>query len=307
MAERGVGPGLGSTARSLGACEGGAREPIFGNRIFVRGVIEVGNFCRQNCMYCGMRRENGDLRRFRLAREAVRRLLEERLPASVTDLNFQAGEDPVVLREVVLPVIEDLAKESRLGISLCMGTLAFRLYDAAKRAGARGYILKLETGDARHYRLLQRPGTLESRIEAIRYPAETGWRVSFGWIHGLPQQTPAQEAETLDLLCSLPLSGCGVSPLTAISHKFRSRGAANGLGCEAGAGFPPELYEDILRGWKTKRERSRRARFASRRRKLVRNGRSYPGRVLRSLPNRRETSTARSTPWRFFGSPRRTG
>ncbi len=139
-------------------------------------------------------------------------MIGEGLPASVTDLNFQAGEDPVVLREVVLPVIEELANESRLGISACLGTFDLRLYDELKQAGARGYILKIETGDAAHYRLLRCPGTLERRLEAIRYLAQTGWSVSSGWIHGLPEETPDRAAETLDLLCSLPLAGCSVSP-----------------------------------------------------------------------------------------------
>lgn len=188
------------------------REASFGKRIFIRGVIEVGNFCRQNCSYCGMRRENGGLRRFRLAREVVRRLIGENLPASVTDLNFQAGEDSVVLREVVLPVVEEVAKERRLGISVCLGTLDFRLYDELKQAGAQSYIIKLETGDPEQYRLLQCPGTLERRIEAIRYLARTGWRVSSGLIHGLPNQTLDQVEATLDLLSSLPLAGCSVSP-----------------------------------------------------------------------------------------------
>lgn len=198
--------------RALWERAAAAREATFGKRVFVRGVIEVGNVCRQNCAYCGMRRENGDLRRFRLARDAVRRVIGEQLPALVTDLNFQAGEDPVVLREVVLPVIAELAKESRLGISVCLGTVDFRLYDEMRQAGARGYILKLETGDPEQYRLLQCPGTLERRLEAILHLARTGWSVSSGLIYGLPDQTPNQMADTFDLLCSLPLAGCSASP-----------------------------------------------------------------------------------------------
>ncbi|MDD4933063.1 MAG: radical SAM protein [Methylacidiphilaceae bacterium] len=197
---------------SLWASAETAREERFGKRIFVRGVIEVANFCRQNCSYCGMRRENGALRRFRLAREIIRRVIGESLPPSVTDLNFQAGEDPVALKELVLPVIEEIAKEKRLGISVCLGTVDHRLYDELRQAGARGYIIKLETGDPEQYRLLQCPGTLERRLEAIRYLVRTGWCVSSGLIHGLPNQTLDQLVGTLDLLRSLSLSGCSVSP-----------------------------------------------------------------------------------------------
>ncbi|WP_142525564.1 biotin synthase BioB [Methylacidimicrobium cyclopophantes] len=189
------------------------RRDHFGDGIFVRGVIEVSNFCRQNCVYCGMRRENETLARFRLGREMILRTILEDLPASITDLNFQAGEDPVALRELVLPVVEEVAKEKPdLGISICLGTVDFRLYDDLRQAGAQGYIIKLETGDPEQYRRFQCPGTLERRLEAIHYLAGTGWSVSSGLIYGLPNQTADQAVRTLELLASLPLSGCSVSP-----------------------------------------------------------------------------------------------
>jgi biotin synthase len=202
----------GEAQAALWASAEKVREGMFGKRIFVRGVIEVANFCRQNCSYCGMRRENDALRRFRLARDVIRRVIDESLPPSVTDLNFQAGEDPVALKELVLPVIEEIAKEKRLGISVCLGTVDHRLYDELRQAGARGYIIKLETGDPEQYRLLQCPGTIERRLEAIRYLVRTGWCVSSGFIYGLPNQTLDQLIGTLDLLRSLSLRGCSVSP-----------------------------------------------------------------------------------------------
>ena len=108
--------------------------------------------------------------------------------------------------------IEEIAQEKRLGISVCLGTVDHRLYDELRQAGARGYIIKLETGDPEQYRLLQCPGTIERRLEAIRYLVRTGWCVSSGLIHGLPNQTLDQLIATLDLLRSLTLRGCSVSP-----------------------------------------------------------------------------------------------
>ena len=77
----------------------------FGQRVFIRGVVEVSNFCRENCAYCGMRRDNRALTRFRAKHDKLAELLIHHRPASITDLNIQAGEDPVVVREVVLPLI----------------------------------------------------------------------------------------------------------------------------------------------------------------------------------------------------------
>jgi biotin synthase len=191
---------------------GALRDEVFGRQVFVRGVIEVSNFCRQNCNYCGMRRDNRDLKRFRLELDSLREAVRHGLPEMITDLNIQTGEDTVGIREVVLPLIETLRKETKLGISLCLGTLDPKLYDELRQAGASYYIIKLETGNRDHYREVQAPGTFERRLEAIHHLAATGWAVSSGFIVGLPGQTPAHIEETLDLLSELPLSGASASP-----------------------------------------------------------------------------------------------
>jgi biotin synthase len=191
------------------------RDQVFGQKVFVRGVLEVSNFCRENCLYCGMRRDNRSLHRYRLSLSSLRALVEAGLPEMITDLNIQTGEDPVGIREVVLPLIELLRRETPLGISVCLGTLDFKLYDELRQAGASYYIIKLETGNAEHYRAIKAPGTFEERIEAIDYLARTGWAVSSGFILGLPGQTPEHVEETLDLLGELPLAGTSVSPFIA--------------------------------------------------------------------------------------------
>jgi biotin synthase len=184
----------------------------FGPRAFVRAVLEVSNFCRQNCTYCGMRRDNKSLARYRADTDILRRILFDELPSSVTDINFQTGEDPVAVREILLPLIHEITRNTRIGVSVCLGTLDAKLYDELFQAGARYYIIKLETGNAVHFRQLQAPGTLEKRIHAIRHLATNGWWVSSGFIAGLPGQTDSHLRETLDLLQSLPLAGSSVSP-----------------------------------------------------------------------------------------------
>jgi biotin synthase len=195
---------------------GTLRNEVFGREIFVRGVVEVSNYCRQNCNYCGMRRDNRDLKRFRVELESLRELIRHGLPDVITDLNIQTGEDTVGDREIVLPLIETIRREKpNLGISVCLGTLDPKLYDELKQAGASYYIIKLETGNRDHYREIQAPGNFDRRVAAIRYLAESGWSVSSGFILGLPGQTPAHIEETLELLGRLPLVGASVSPFIA--------------------------------------------------------------------------------------------
>src|SRR5271169_4458496 len=95
----------------------------FGREVFLRAVVEVSNFCRENCVYCGMRRDNRSLSRFRARHDELAELLIHHRPASITDVNIQAGEDPVVAREVVIPLIKTIRRESPLGVSVCLGTL----------------------------------------------------------------------------------------------------------------------------------------------------------------------------------------
>src|SRR5664280_3253817 len=177
-----TGPSLHDRARAV-------RDDVFGRRVFVRGVVEVSSYCRQNCAYCAMRHDNLMLDRYRLAAEELAELIIHHRPASITDIDIQAGEDPVAVREVVLPLVRELRQRTNLGITLCLGTLSAREYDELREAGGDYYVLKIETGDTEHYRFIEAPGTLAQRVDAIRYLAGSGWKVSSGLIIGLPGQT----------------------------------------------------------------------------------------------------------------------
>jgi len=178
----------------------------------MRGVVELSNFCRENCVYCGMRRENRALDRFRARLEDVSELLIHHRPSSITDLNIQTGEDPLAVREIVIPLIRRLREQTQLGISVCLGTLAESIYDELLNAGASIYIMKFEIADEAAYRRMSAPGSLAERVEHIRLLASKGWRVSSGFIAGLPGQTPQDVIKNLELADKLPLVGCSVSP-----------------------------------------------------------------------------------------------
>jgi biotin synthase len=190
----------------------------FGNRVFVRGVVEISNFCRQNCHYCGMRRSRADLERYRIPLDVLCETLINRRPAYVTDINLQAGEDPKAVREIVLPLLKELRKHTQLGLSVGLGTLAPDLCDELRAAGATFYIIKFETADVETYRRLEAPGKLAARLDTIRRLAATGWRVSSGFIAGLPGETVESLAASLKLISELPLAGSSVSPFIPGSH-----------------------------------------------------------------------------------------
>jgi biotin synthase len=189
-----------------------ATRARFGNEVFVRAVVEISNFCRENCHYCGMRRANRDLARYRARVEDLGELLLNHVPESVTDINLQAGEDPVAVREIAIPLIQLLRRETDYGVSVCLGTLDDNLYRELRDAGASIYILKFETSNTANYDAFESPGTLPERLEHIRKLAAQGWNVSSGFICGLPNETPQDWVNSLSLAKSLPLAGCSVSP-----------------------------------------------------------------------------------------------
>jgi biotin synthase len=184
----------------------------FGNRVFVRAVVEISNFCRENCRYCGMRRENDSLARYRARFEELAELLIHHRPESVTDVNLQAGEDPAAIRTVAIPLIKALRRETTLGISVCFGTLSENLYRELRQAGASVYILKFETGSEDLYSALEAPGNFHERIAHIRALAADDWKVSSGFICGLPGEGDAELLRSFEVAGQLPLAGCSVSP-----------------------------------------------------------------------------------------------
>lgn len=204
-------------------------ESRFGRRVFLRAVVEVSNFCRENCTYCGMRRDNKTLSRLRARHDELADLLINHRPESVTDVNIQSGEDPVAVREVVLPLVKQLRKETNLGISVCLGTLSEPLFAELQAAGATTYIIKFEIGDQDHYMEMQAPGSYAERLAAIRLLAATGWNVSSGFIAGLPGQGDHELLANFSLAGSLPLRGCSVSPFIPGDETPLSASATGGI------------------------------------------------------------------------------
>jgi len=196
----------------LHAAAAEATRNRFGKKVYVRGVVEVSNFCRENCHYCGMRRDNRKLARHRADPAQLAELLVNHRPASITDINIQAGEDPVAVREVVLPLIKILRRETPLGISVSLGSLSPALSAELKAAGASIYIIKFEIGDPAKYAEFEAPGTFDKRVKTIQHLAGTGWNVSSGFIVGLPGQTDADLLLNFEVARSLPIVGCSVSP-----------------------------------------------------------------------------------------------
>ena len=184
----------------------------FGRKVFVRAVVEISNFCRENCQYCGMRRDNRSLRRYRFRVDELAELIVHHRPPSITDINLQAGEDPVAVREIAIPLIKIIHEQTPLGVSVCLGTLNESLYTELQDAGASIYIIKFETGTPNRYARFECPGTFDERLAHIRHLCDKAWNVSSGFICGLPDEIGEDLLNDFRVASQLPLQGCSVSP-----------------------------------------------------------------------------------------------
>ena len=107
-----------------------------------------------------MRRDNRALRRYRLAADELSELIIHHRSAAITDIDIQAGEDPVGVSEVVLPLVRELRRRTDLGITLCLGTLSPREHDRLRDAGGDYYVMKMETDNSEHCDFIGAPGTM---------------------------------------------------------------------------------------------------------------------------------------------------
>ena len=190
------------------------REEHFGREVYLRGLIEFTSYCRNDCLYCGLRRSNQAAERYRLSLpEIVGRCRAGR------DLGFrtfvlQGGEDPAADDDWMLEVVSALKSEfPDCAVTLSAGEKSRASYEKFRRAGADRYLLRHETANAAHYARLHPPSmTLANRIRCLNDLKETGFQVGAGFMVGSPWQTYENLAEDLLFLRDLAPQMIGIGP-----------------------------------------------------------------------------------------------
>ena len=195
------------------------RRKFYGNRIFVRGLIEFTNHCKNNCYYCGLRRDNRNLQRYRLTNEEILTCCREGYGLGFRTFVLQGGEDPYFSDEVLVPLVAAIRKEfPDVAITLSVGERSRASYQALYDAGADRYLLRHETADAKHYRMLHPADQrLANRIRCLNDLKEIGYTVGSGFMVGSPGQTTAMLVEDLRFLQRLQPGMIGIGPF--LSHK----------------------------------------------------------------------------------------
>lgn len=195
------------------------RKKFYGSDVFIRGLIEFTNYCKNDCYYCGIRRSNTSAQRYRLTGDEILSCCREGYSLGFRTFVLQGGEDPYYTDEIMCGIVSGIRSEfPDCAITLSMGERSDDSYRALRRAGANRYLLRHETASDEHYRCLHpKDMTLDNRKKCLYTLKELGYQVGSGFMVGSPFQTTENLVADLRFLQELSPDMIGIGPY--ITHK----------------------------------------------------------------------------------------
>lgn len=190
------------------------RRKSYGKKVFLRGLIEVSSYCKNDCLYCGIRRSNKDADRYRLSREQIMSCAESGYELGFRTFVMQGGEDSAFTDDFMCGVISELReKYPDCAITLSLGERSFESYKRMKDAGVDRYLLRHEAADGELYKKLHPAEmSLENRKNCLFQLRELGYQVGAGFMVGAPYQTTDSLIADLRFLQELKPQMIGIGP-----------------------------------------------------------------------------------------------
>ena len=191
-----------------------ARMAIYGDAVYTRGLIEISNICKNDCLYCGIRRSNADVERYRLSEADILACAGEGYNLGFRTFVLQGGEDSAFTDDRLGGIVSAIkARFPDCAVTLSMGERSRKSYQSLFDAGADRYLLRHETADPEHYaRLHPREMSFENRMRCLRDLREIGYQVGCGFMVGSPFQTPETLAKDLKFIEDFKPEMCGIGP-----------------------------------------------------------------------------------------------
>lgn len=191
----------------------------FGNRVYIRGLIEISSICKNDCYYCGIRRSNKNAVRYRLTEEQILSCCEKGHKLRFRTFVLQGGEDAFFTDEVMCGIIKSIKQAyPDCAVTLSLGERGTESYERLFDAGADRYLLRHETADGEHYKKLHPPDmSLENRKKCLFELKRIGYQTGAGFMVGSPFQTYETLARDLLFIAELKPQMCGIGPF--ISHR----------------------------------------------------------------------------------------
>ena len=201
------------------------RKKIYGDEVFVRGLIEISSYCKNDCLYCGIRRSNTSADRYRLTENEILTCCDEGYALGFRTFVLQGGEDSWFTDDRLCEIVGKIKSTyPDCAITLSLGERSRESYQKLYQAGADRYLLRHETADKGHYEKLHpEKMRFENRMRCLHDLREIGYQVGCGFMVGSPYQTSHMLAEDLKFVETFKPDMCGIGPFVP-HHKtpFRS-------------------------------------------------------------------------------------
>lgn len=190
------------------------RQAYYGTDVYIRGLIEFTNYCKNDCYYCGIRRSNSRAHRYRLSEEQILRCCHQGYTLGFRTFVLQGGEDGYFTDERMVSLVKEIRKNyPDCAITLSIGERSYDSYLALFEAGADRYLLRHETWDEEHYRLLHPPAlSAKHRQQCLWDLKKIGYQVGTGYMVGSPFQTAENLADDMLFLEKLNPQMVGIGP-----------------------------------------------------------------------------------------------
>ena len=190
------------------------RKEIYGNSVFIRGLIEISNICKNDCLYCGIRKSNPNVCRYRLTEDEIFSCCEEGYNLGFRTFVLQGGEDGFFSDKVLCRLLDRIKTAyPDCAVTLSLGERSYESYRALRSHGADRYLLRHETATADHYaRLHPKEMSLETRLKCLYDLKDLGYQVGCGFMVGSPWQTSQNLARDLKFIEEFRPDMCGIGP-----------------------------------------------------------------------------------------------
>lgn len=189
-------------------------QKYFGNRIYTRGLIEFTNYCKNDCYYCGIRRSNKNVERYRISPEDIMKCCDNGYLLGFRTFVLQGGEDLSYSDEDITSLVRNIKKNyPDCAVTLSIGEKSYESYLKYFEAGTDRYLLRHETANPEHYsRLHPKNQTDKSRKQCYKYLKRIGYQVGTGFMVGSPFQTVENIVEDLLFIKDMDPQMVGIGP-----------------------------------------------------------------------------------------------
>lgn len=192
----------------------GVRRQVYGDSVYVRGLIEISNHCKNNCFYCGLRGGNKLLNRYRLTEDDIINCADEGYKLGIRTFVLQGGEDLSITDKDICSIVSHLkTKHPDCAITLSIGEKSRESYKLYKEAGTDRYLLRHEAADKKLYSLLHPDNmSIDRRKRCLWDLKELGFQVGAGFMVGAPYQTLDHLVSDIRFMIELEPDMIGIGP-----------------------------------------------------------------------------------------------